>query len=47
MTDAPSVTTFVVEDRLPWPDDAPGMPERGPLDADYLRVGKAAAVLNL
>ena len=32
MTDAPSVTTFVVEDRLPWPDDAPGFPERGPLD---------------
>lgn len=32
MTDAPSVTTFVVDDRLPWPEDAPGLPERGPFD---------------
>ena len=32
MTEVPSVTTFVVEDRLPWPDDAPGMAERGPFD---------------
>lgn len=36
MTDVPSVTTFVVEDRLPWPDDASGMPERGPLDAGLI-----------
>lgn len=32
MTDVPSVTTFVVEDRFPWPDDAPGFPERGPFE---------------
>ncbi|MES2119245.1 MAG: PilZ domain-containing protein [Pseudomonadota bacterium] len=32
MSDALSVTTFVVDDRLPWPDDAPGLPEQGPFD---------------
>lgn len=32
MTDAPSVTTFVMGDRLPWPDDAPASLERGPFD---------------
>jgi hypothetical protein len=36
MSDAPSVTTFVVADRLPWPDDGPALPERGPLDAAVL-----------
>lgn len=36
MSDAPSVTTFVVEDRLPWPDDGPQLPERGPLEAAVL-----------
>ena len=39
MSDAPSVTTFVVEDRLPWPDDAPGLPERGPYDSAVLYDG--------
>ena len=29
MTDAPSVTTFVVGDRLPWPDDPSGFGEKG------------------
>jgi hypothetical protein len=33
MTEAPSVTTFVVGDRLPWPEDASGFPEKGPFDA--------------
>jgi hypothetical protein len=36
MAEAPSVTTFIVEERLPWPDDAAGLPERGPLDAAVL-----------
>ena len=33
MTDASSVTTVVVGDRLPWPDDAPKVFETGPFDA--------------
>jgi hypothetical protein len=33
MTDAPSVTTFVVGDRLPWSDDTSAPNERGPFDA--------------
>jgi PilZ domain len=32
MTEAPSVTTFVVGDRLPWPDDASASPGSGPFD---------------
>ena len=32
MTDAFSVTTVVVGDRLPWPDDASDLPNRGPFD---------------
>lgn len=32
MADAPSVTTVVVGDCLPWPDDAPGA-DKGPFDA--------------
>ena len=32
MTEAPSVTTFVVGDRLPWPDDTPPLADEGPLD---------------
>jgi hypothetical protein len=32
MADALSVTTFVVGDRLPWPDDAPDSREKGPFD---------------
>jgi hypothetical protein len=36
MTERSSVTTFVMEDRLPWPDetDAPGLD--GPLDASVI-----------
>lgn len=33
MGDSPSVTTVVVGDRLPWPDDAPAVGEKGPFDA--------------
>jgi len=33
MTDAPSVTTFVVGERLPWPDDAPPLDVKGPFDS--------------
>ena len=33
MSDAPSVTTFVVGDRLPWSDDVSAPNERGPFDA--------------
>jgi hypothetical protein len=33
MTEAPSVTTFVMGERLPWPDDAPVLDEQGPFDA--------------
>ncbi|HEX8937757.1 MAG TPA: PilZ domain-containing protein [Sphingomicrobium sp.] len=33
MVDAPSVTTFVVGDRLPWQDISPGPDEKGPFDA--------------
>jgi hypothetical protein len=32
MTEAASATTFVVGDRLPWPDDPSLSDERGPLD---------------
>jgi len=32
-TEAASVTTFVVGDRLPWPDEAATALERGPLDS--------------
>jgi hypothetical protein len=33
MSDTPSVTTFVVGDRLPWSDDACAPNDRGPFDA--------------
>lgn len=33
MTEASSVTTFVVGDRLPWPDDASDAEAKGPFDA--------------
>jgi hypothetical protein len=33
MTEATSVTTFVVGDRLPWPDEALAALDRGPFDA--------------
>jgi hypothetical protein len=36
MTEAPSNTTFVVEERLPWPDDSSSRPEKGPFDSGVL-----------
>jgi hypothetical protein len=33
MTDAPSVTTFVVGDRLPWSDETSAPNEKGPFDS--------------
>ncbi len=33
MTEVPSVTTFVVGDRLPWPDDESASEATGPFDA--------------
>ena len=33
MTEVTSVTTFVVGDRLPWPDESPGADAAGPFDA--------------
>src|SRR5260221_8638815 len=36
MTDATSVTTVVVGDRLPWPDDASGAISRGPFDESVI-----------
>jgi hypothetical protein len=36
MAEALSVTTFVVDDRLPWPEDPSSAAENGPLDACVL-----------
>jgi hypothetical protein len=36
MTEKASVTTFVMGDRLPWPDDAPAPDEAGPLDSGVI-----------
>lgn len=33
MTEEPSVTTFVMGDRLPWPDDSPAVDDKGPFEA--------------
>jgi PilZ domain-containing protein len=38
MTEAASVTTFVVGDRLPWPDDSSAAPDLGPLDGGAIFV---------
>lgn len=39
MTDAPSITTFVVGDRLPWPDDSSPGGDKGPFDAGSIAIG--------
>ena len=36
MTNGPSITTFVMGDTLPWPDDAPADGAGGPLDASVI-----------
>src|SRR6476661_4273569 len=38
MTDAPSVTTVVLGDRLPWPEDAWQSADKGPFDPGALYV---------
>src|SRR5438874_6013636 len=38
MTEAASVTTFIVGDRLPWPDDSSTVLDRGPLDSAAIFV---------
>ena len=39
MADSPSVTTFVMAARLPWPDDAPAADALGALDPIVFYVG--------
>ena len=39
MTDTPSVTTVVVGDRLPWPDDSWPGDEKGPFDSAAIHIG--------
>ena len=41
VSEGASITTFVVGDRLPWPDDAPTALERGPLDDAAIFVAGA------
>ena len=38
MTDASSVTTIVVGDRLPWPDEVPTGDDKGPFDPGTITV---------
>jgi len=39
MPEQSSVTTFVVEERLPWSEDCAGSPERGPFDGGAIHEG--------
>ncbi|HKX91430.1 MAG TPA: PilZ domain-containing protein [Sphingomicrobium sp.] len=39
MTASPSATTFVVGDRLPWPDETAASPDTGPLDPGVICDG--------
>ena len=39
MAEAPSVTTFVMDDRLPWPDESPARELDGPYDAGVIHDG--------
>jgi hypothetical protein len=39
MTESPSVTTVVVGDRLPWPDDPSAVTDTGPFDAAAIYHG--------
>jgi hypothetical protein len=38
MADAPSITTVVVGDRLPWPEDAWAGDEKGPFDSGAITI---------
>jgi hypothetical protein len=44
MTERPSVTSFVMEERLPWPDDGPIAGIEGPFDAAVIH--DAGELLN-
>jgi hypothetical protein len=39
MTRTSSVTSYIVGDRLPWPDDSPASPSAGPFDAGAIYHG--------
>src|SRR5690349_17239383 len=39
MADTPSVTTVVVGDHLPWPEESWAGDERGPFDSGTITVG--------
>lgn len=41
MADAPSVTTVVVGDRLPWPDESWPNEEKGPFDSGAIHIAGA------
>jgi hypothetical protein len=41
MTEATSVTTVVVGDHLPWPDEPSAVPDKGPFDAAVIYHGGA------
>ena len=41
MANRPSVTTFVMGETLPWPDDAPAAGAHGPLDASVIHSSGA------
>lgn len=41
MADAASVTTFVMDDRLPWPEDGGVRELDGPFDTGFVHVGAA------
>jgi hypothetical protein len=47
MADAPSVTTFVVGDCLPWPDDSGASQERGPLDSGAITMGGSRRLCSI
>ncbi len=50
MTEARSVTTFIMEDRLPWPDDGPASDAAGPFDAGVVHASgqrRPCAIRNI
>jgi hypothetical protein len=48
MTDAPSVTTVVLGDHLPWPDDSSAAEEKGPFDsgAIYISLSRTPCLIR-
>jgi PilZ domain len=50
MTEARSVTTFIMEDRLPWPENGPAADAAGPFDAGVIHGGgqkRSCAIRNI